>query len=189
MDRVPAGVEGAWTAWRGVRGVGQSRRFEAGDRQGVDPGPLATLRGAFSAQRERQAAKSRRAGLHRWLEATVPVRGSDGGAGGSQGLGEPLGRRGGLPATGGLGGGERRGDLHGVPAAGRTPTAHEIDQHVGTAQRRDPSSDAGGAHLSEQGLVSTTDTGTIGRDAREMVDRLLPSHADGGTDATIRRHE
>ena len=57
------------------------------------------------------------------------------------------------------------------------------------AQRRDPSSDAGGAHLSERGLVSTTDTGAIGRDAREMVDRLLLSHADAGTDATIRRRE
>ena len=29
----------------------------------------------------------------------------------------------------------------------------------------------------------------VGRDAREMVDRLLPSQADGGTDATMRRRE
>ena len=79
VDRVPAGVEGAWTAWRGVRGVGQSRRFEAGDRQGVDPGPLATLRCAFFAQRERQAATSNGSGLSGRLEAAVSVRGSDGG--------------------------------------------------------------------------------------------------------------
>ena len=57
VDRVSARFEGAWTARRGVCGVGQSRRFEAGDRQGVDPGTLATLRCAFSAQRERQAVR------------------------------------------------------------------------------------------------------------------------------------
>jgi len=64
-----------------------------------------------------------------------------------------------------LGGGEHRGDADFLPAAAAASQAHEIDQHVGAAQRGDQAADVGGANLPKPRQLSSSDPGFGGGDA------------------------